>query len=91
MRCIIKCGLTTHTTIGHLTGFESHAYYYSGLEKCNLIEAAVYTSHHNDSDPFSAKGDSGAIIVDALGKFVAFLTSGAGVTIPTDITFAAPL
>jgi hypothetical protein len=54
------------------------------------VEVAVYP-YDDDSGPFSRSGDSGSIIVDALGKFVALLTGGTGVTDCSDITFGSPM
>ncbi|KAI6154798.1 hypothetical protein BKA82DRAFT_23219 [Pisolithus tinctorius] len=41
--------------------------------------------------PFSMYGDSGSIIVDALGKFVALLTGGTGPTDSSDIMSGTPM
>lgn len=90
MRYVIKRGLTTLTTIGCLTGFESHVRRYFALGSRDSVEAAVYP-YDNDSGPFSRGGDSGSIIVDALGKFVALLTGGTGPTDSSDITFGSPM
>lgn len=90
MRYVIKRGLTTHTTIGCLTGFESHVCYHFTLGSRDSVEAAIYP-YDNDSGPFSRGGDSGSIIVDALGRFVALLTSGTGPTDSSDITFGSPM
>ena len=91
-RYVIKRGHTTlSTTIGCLTGFDSHVrrYFALGSRDLDLVKATVYP-YHNDSGPCSGSGDCGSIIVDALGKFVA-LTSGAGPTGSSDITFSSPM
>ncbi|OAX31557.1 hypothetical protein K503DRAFT_74641 [Rhizopogon vinicolor AM-OR11-026] len=90
MRYVIKRGLTTLTTIGCLTGFESHIRRYFALGSRDSVEAAVYP-YDNDSGPFSRGGDSGSIIVGALGKFVALLTVGTGLADSSDITFGSPI
>ena len=90
MRYIIKFGLTMLTTISCLTGFVSHVHRYFALGSCDSVEAAVYP-YTNDSSPFSRGGNSGSIIVDALGKFVALLTSGVGPIHSSDITFGLPM
>ncbi|KAK0190382.1 hypothetical protein F5146DRAFT_1137223 [Armillaria mellea] len=90
MRYVIKRGLSTLTTIGCLTGFDSHVRRYSALGSRDSVEAAVYR-YDNDSGPFSKSGDSGSIIVDAHGKFVALLTGGTGRTDSSDITFGTPM
>ena len=90
IRYVIKRGLASLTTIGCLTGFESHVRRYFALGSRDSVEAAVY-AYDNDSGPFARGGDSGSIIVDALGKFVALLTSGTGSTSFSDITFGSPM
>ena len=90
IRHVAKCGLASATTIGCLTGFESHVRRYFALGSRDSVEAAVYP-HNNDSGPFSKAGDSGSIIVDARGKFVALLTSGTGPTDTSDITYGSPI
>jgi hypothetical protein len=90
MQHVVKRGLTSHTTVGCLTGFESHVRRYFTLGSRDSVEAAVYT-YNNDSGPFSKPGDSGSIIVDARGKFVALLTSGTGPTDTSDITYGSPM
>ncbi|KAF8439829.1 hypothetical protein L210DRAFT_3670875 [Boletus edulis BED1] len=90
MRYVIKRGHITLTTIGCLNGFESHVRRYSTLGSRDSVEAAVYP-YDNNSSPFSWGGDSGSIIVDALGKFVALLTGGTGSINSSDITFGTPM
>lgn len=90
MRFVIKRGLTTLTTVGCLTGFESHVCRYFTLGSRDSVEATV-CPYDNHSGLFSKCGDSGSIIVDALGKFVALLTGGTGPTDFSDIMFGSPM
>lgn len=90
IRYVIKRGLTTLTTIGCLNGFESHVRRYFVLGNQDSVEAAVYP-YDNHSGPFSRGGDSGSIIVDALGRYVALLTGGTGSTDSSDITYGSPM
>ena len=90
MRYVVKRGLATLTTIGCLNGFESHVRRYYPLGSRDSVEAAVYR-YDNDAGPFSRRGDSGSVIVDDLGKFVALLTGGTGPTDASDITFGSPM
>jgi hypothetical protein len=87
---VFKRGLATHTTIGCLSGLKSRVrrYFTSGTE--DSLEVAVYP-HSKELSPFSKAGDSGSIIVDASGKFVALLTAGAGLTDVSDITYGLPI
>ena len=61
VRSVIKHSHTTLTTIGHLTGFDSHQHRYSLVGTSDSIEAAFYP-YYNNSGPFSSGGDSGALI-----------------------------
>ena len=90
MRYVIKRGLTTLTTIGCLNGFKSHCRKYLGNTTDDSVEVVIFP-YDNDSGPFSRGGDSGSLIVDPLGKFVALLTGGAGSTDLSDITFGTPI
>lgn len=65
VRYVIKRGLTTHTTVGCLTGFESHVrrYFALGIGKRDSVEAAILP-YDTDHRSFSIPGDSGSVIVD---------------------------
>ena len=90
-RYVIKHGLTTLTTIGRATGFESFVRrYFANGGKWNSVEAVVFP-YDNDSGPFSRSEDSGSIIVDALGRFFVLLTGGTGKTESSYITFGTPM
>jgi hypothetical protein len=88
-RRVIKRGITTLTTVGSLSGFLSHVRRYFATGNIDSVEVAIHP--HNDSGPFSRDGDSGSVIVDALGRFVALLTGGTGKTDSSDITFGTPM
>ena len=90
VRYVAKRGHATLTTIGRLTGFDSHVRRYFTIGSRDSVEAAVLP-HDKYSGPFSKGGDSGSIIVDASGKFVALLTAGTGPNDSSDITFGTPM
>ncbi|KAH9931504.1 uncharacterized protein B0H18DRAFT_1093306 [Fomitopsis serialis] len=75
--------------LGNLSGFLSHVRRYFIAGSIDSIEVAIHP--HNDSGPFSRGGDSGSVIVDARGRFVALLTGGTGKTGASDITFGTPM
>ena len=87
---VVKNGLATGTTIGRVNGLDSFTRVYSdyGTERTS-IETAVLP-YDNQHGPFSAPGDSGAIILDRIGRIVALLTSGGGTAHETDVTYAMP-
>ena len=89
VRFVIKRGHTTLTSIGRLTGFESHERRYGILGSFDSVEAAVHA--YNDSGPFSRGGDSGSLIVGPKREFIALLTGGTGPTNSADITFGTPM
>lgn len=88
---VIKRGLATLTTIGREIGLFSYAReYFSNQTHRDSVEVAIL-SYDNDSGPFSKVGDSGSIVVDGLGRFVALLTGGSGKTESSDITYGSPM
>ncbi|KAF8916897.1 hypothetical protein CPB85DRAFT_1288524 [Mucidula mucida] len=78
---VIKCGLNTRTTIGCLNGFESHVRRY-------FLQGSRDSVEQHEPVPFARRGDSGSIIVDTLGRFVALLGAG---TDYSDVTYASPM
>ncbi|KIM43489.1 hypothetical protein M413DRAFT_25852 [Hebeloma cylindrosporum] len=92
VRYVIKHGLATLTTIGRLNGFESHVRRYFAIGSRDSVEAAIFRYDSGlNSSPFSSRGDSGSIIVDGQGKYVALLTGGTGPTSQSDITYGSPM
>ncbi|KAH7890436.1 hypothetical protein F5I97DRAFT_1922768 [Phlebopus sp. FC_14] len=88
---VIKRGLTTLTTIGHATGFFSHAReYFANQTHRDSIEWAILP-YDNDSGAFSKGGDSGSMIASGIGEFGGLLTGGSGRTESSDITYATPM
>lgn len=90
VRFVIKRGHATLTTIGCLTGFESHQCRYDLVGTFDSVEAAVYP-YDNDSGPFSRGGDSGALIAGPEAEFIALLTGGTGPTDSSDVTYGTPM
>lgn len=87
---VIKNGKATGVTIGRATGIFSYVrkYYSNGTEETSK-ELAILP-YSNKSGLFSARGDSGAIIVDGRGRICGLLTGGTGKTESSDITYATP-
>ncbi|KIO23305.1 hypothetical protein M407DRAFT_214897 [Tulasnella calospora MUT 4182] len=88
IRRVLKRGFTTNTTVGTLTRFMSFVRKYFVTGSMESLEVPIL-SHENDSGTFSRGGDSGSLIVSAVGEFVALLTGGTNKgTGGSDITFA---
>jgi hypothetical protein len=87
---VVKNGKTTGTTIGRGTGIESIIREYDeyGIKRTSM-EFTVYPYSHRDG-AFSARGDSGSIVVDGQGCIVGLLTGGSGMTDSTDVTYVTP-
>ncbi|KAG9006379.1 hypothetical protein FRB94_000843 [Tulasnella sp. JGI-2019a] len=90
VRFVIKRGHTTLTTIGRLSGLESHQCRYGLVGTFDSVEAAVYP-YDNDSGPFSRGGNSGAQAGGANGEFTVQVTAGTGLADSSDITYGTPM
>ena len=63
---VMKDGNTTDLTVGrYYSGTEAYLCDELGVES---IELAIY-SYDKESGPFTAKGESGSLIFDSLGKW----------------------
>jgi hypothetical protein len=83
---VIKNGLTTGTTVGWVNGLETLVRYYDHYDlEFTALETTIVP--YGGRGAFSAKGDSGATILDRKGRIVAILTGGGGMTEETDVTF----
>ncbi|KAF8300124.1 hypothetical protein DL93DRAFT_2091041 [Clavulina sp. PMI_390] len=85
---VMKNGCTTGLTVGRCTSLESYTRGDTGVES---IDIAVY----DDSGlpgPFSARGDSGSLIFDGLGRMVGLLHSSVSDPMRGNscITYATP-
>ncbi|KIM27485.1 hypothetical protein M408DRAFT_165369 [Serendipita vermifera MAFF 305830] len=87
---VVKNGLATGTTVGRANGLDSFTRVYTEYDiERTSIEIAILP-YDKQCGPFSAKGDSGAIILDRAGRIVALLTGGGGTTDGTDVTYGTP-
>ena len=68
---VLKDGCTTDLTVGRYAGLESFVCDEAGVES---IELAIY-NYDKKAGAFSAKGDSGSLIFDSLGRKVGLLHS----------------
>ena len=87
---VIKNGMSTGVTIGRGTGIESFVREYDeyGI-KWTSMQLAIYPYNHK-SGAFSAPRDSGAVVVDGIGRIVGLLTGGAGRAEFIDVTYLTP-
>ena len=83
---VMKYGNTTDLTVGRYTGLEAYLSNELGQESTEL---AIY-NYDLESGPFSAKGDSGSLIFDGMGRMVGILHSGMLKGTTSHVTFATP-
>lgn len=81
---VIKRGHATGLTIGRANNILS---YFANGDVLTSKEWAILP-FDSKSGSFSAKGDSGAVVVDGHGRIGGLLTGGAGSTRWTDISYA---
>ncbi len=92
---VIKDGSTTGVTIGRASGIMSFVREYSEDGSHETSKEWPILPYDKKSGAFSAPGDSGAVIVDGLGRFGGLLTGGAaGISDSSnsnlDISYATP-
>jgi len=80
---VVKDGCKTGLTIGRVSGLESYICNETGVHS---IELAIY-NYDKQCRPFSAKDDSGSLIVNGKGEMVDLLHSGKA---KTSVTYATP-
>lgn len=87
---VTKSGCATGVTIGCATGAKSFVreYFPDGTHQTSM-EWPILPYDHK-AGVFSAKGDSGAVIVDSQGRIGGLLTGGTGKNERTDVTYATP-
>ncbi|KAK0458222.1 uncharacterized protein EV420DRAFT_1544249, partial [Desarmillaria tabescens] len=88
---VIKHGNTTNLTVGRANDICSYARNYYNDDKAETSKEWAILPFDSKSGPFSAKGDSGSVIVDGQGRIGGLLTGGAGAMSSSDITYATPI
>jgi len=90
IRRVLKDGYMTGLTVGGLGRFMSFVRKYFTTGRHESIELPIF-NHEDEPGTFSKGGDSGSLIVDVRGRFVALLTGGTNKgTDGSDITYSTP-
>ncbi|KAG6858137.1 hypothetical protein C0995_002343, partial [Termitomyces sp. Mi166 len=89
-RFVIKRGSTTGVTIGRANGVYSFVREYFSNNTYHTSKEWAILPYDKNSGVFSARGDSGSVIVDGDGQIGGMLTGGAGDMEALDITYATP-
>ena len=88
---VIKDGSTTGVTIGRANGIMSFVREYSNNNCHQESKEWAILPYDHKSGPFSARGDSGAVVVDGQGRIGGIITGGSGTTSSTDISYVTPI
>ncbi|KAK7447048.1 hypothetical protein VKT23_014258 [Stygiomarasmius scandens] len=88
---VIKRGGATGLTIGRADDVCSYARIYHDNGNAETSKEWVILPFDSRSGAFSAKGDSGSVVVDGLGRIGGLLTGGAGSTSSLDLSYATPI
>jgi hypothetical protein len=84
---VLKRGRTTDLTVGKATTFVSYTRKYFSERDTAVSKEWAVIPLDKEFGPFSAKGDSGSIVVDGLGRIAGILTDSSDVTYVTPIEF----
>lgn len=88
---VLKNGNTSGLTVGRLNTIRAfNREYFKGVAGKMSREVSVLPRNWK-SGPFSARGDSGSVVVDATGRICGILTGGDGATDVSDCTFVTSI
>ena len=88
---VLKNGNTSKLTVGCLNTIRAFVReYFDGIAGEMSKEISVLP-RDSKSHPFSARGDSGSVVIDAIGRICGILTGGDGTTDVSDITFVTSI
>ena len=65
--------------------------YFEDTDEEQISKELAIFPYDSNSGPFSAKGDSGSVIVNGAGELCGLLTGGPGTMERTDITYATEI
>jgi len=88
---VLKRGNATGLTIGRANNIFSYVRNYYDDGNAETSKEWAILPFDSNSGAFSARGDSGSVIVDGLGRIGGLLTGGAGSTPSSDVTYATPI
>jgi hypothetical protein len=88
---VLKRGKTTGVTCGVTNEIMSFVRHYSHEMYPFTSKELAVVGIEGLFIPFSARGDSGALVVDAQGRMVGMITGGSGSSNSTDFTYVTPM
>ncbi|PUU74959.1 hypothetical protein B9Z19DRAFT_1132159 [Tuber borchii] len=88
---VLKRGYGTGLTIGRSSGIKSFTRSYFPDRPPKVSKEWTILPYDNKSGPFAGPGDSGAAIIDCLGRLGGLITGGSGVSDSGPIVYATPV
>ncbi|KAF8331414.1 uncharacterized protein EI90DRAFT_3016408 [Cantharellus anzutake] len=88
---VLKQGRTTNVTVGKVLRVIAYVRKYFTEHDIAMSKELAVIPLDKESGPFSAKGDSGAVVVDGMGRIAGILTGGGGATDCSDVTYVTPI
>jgi hypothetical protein len=87
---VLKRGGATGLTVGRANNVFSYTRTHFG-DVSRVSKEWAILPFDNDPHAFSAKGDSGSVVVDGAGRIGGLLTSGGGSADDIDVSYATPI
>ena len=84
---VLKRGRTTGLTVGRAATFVSYTRKYLSDNGIAVSEELTILPFDGSSGAFSAKGDSGSVVIDGAGRVIGILTYSCDATDSADITY----
>ena len=88
---VLKNGNTSNLTVGCLNTIRSFVRHYFEGQPGEMSREIAVLPRNSKSGPFSEPGDSGSVVIDAVGRICGILTGGDGATDVSDCTFVTSI
>ena len=84
---VLKNGNTSNLTVGRLNTIRAFLREYFEGKPGRMSKEVGVLPRNSKSGPFSERGDSGSVVIDAIGRVCGIITGGDGATDVSDCTF----
>ena len=88
---VLKNGNASKLTVGCLNTIRAFVRVYLNGVAGKMSKEISVLPRNSNSGPFSAPGDSGSVVIDAIGRICGILTGGDGTTDISDVTFVTSI
>ena len=88
---VLKHGRMTNVTVGQVLPVIAYIRKYVTENDTTVSKELVVIPLDMESGPFSAKGYSGAVVVDGMGHIAGIITGGGGAIDSSDVTYVTPI